>query len=106
MPRIIYPEVRTVTEEWVVGQAHDLLVNDALEAEALRVGAENVPDGYWPEIARPSYDEAYEILADSGVVTFASDDLDDARFCEMSAEDWREVEADHALDDDRLDDRD
>jgi len=25
---------------------------------------------------------------------------------EMSAEDWREVEADHALDEDRLDDRD
>lgn len=109
MPRIIYPEVRTVSEAWVIAQALDQIVNDAVDAHVRRYGP-FPSDWDAAEVGASEYDrfvqrvqaehkdldvvEAMEILSDSGTVTFGSEDLDPVR--------WREMEdgdrADRAYD--------
>lgn len=97
MAYILYPESRWVTEDWVITQAHDQMVNDALDAEAARVGAENVPDGWWPEVPMPDYFAAREYLEDRGDVTFARDEREQ----DISPSEWREVDGDHEYDEER-----
>ena len=84
MPWILYPDTRFVTDEQIVSWAHDAMVNDELAAESRRRGDAGVPDDYWPNIARPSYQDARAYLDDRGDVTFASDDADPAMLRERA----------------------
>jgi hypothetical protein len=65
MQHIIYPENRYVTDYEVVVWAHDDLVNGAIKAGDHR-DIEEIAASF----ARPTIEEAMQILEDSGSVTF------------------------------------
>ena len=67
MPRIIYPENRTVTVEWVITKAHDMLLDEEFE----RRGGTSV---WASDVAKPDYETARKMLEEAGHVTFSGDD--------------------------------
>lgn len=79
MHRILYPENRLVSDAWVISQAHDRMVDDAVDAHVkANHGALIVDDETYERIARavkqPDLMTAREYLDDTGLVTFAARD--------------------------------
>jgi hypothetical protein len=73
--RIVYPESRVVSVDWVLGQGFDAKVNAAVDEHVKAHGPFPDDDGAYEAfvatIPAPDVRESIEILEDLGLVTFA-----------------------------------
>jgi hypothetical protein len=74
--RILYPENRVVSIEWVLTQGFDAKVNNAVDEHVAQHGVFSDDDSgayesFIAGIVAPDLDESIELLEDLGLVTFA-----------------------------------
>ena len=71
MLKQIYPERRIVSEDTVVGWAHDQLVNDAFrDLTPEQRGEDGAMKRLSKTIEKPTVEDAMDILEDAGVCSF------------------------------------
>jgi hypothetical protein len=72
MIKMTYPERRQVSEDTIIGWAHDQLVNDAFRdlPKEVREYDEGAMKRLSNSIEKPTVEEAIYILEDSGVCSF------------------------------------
>ena len=75
--RLLYPEARIVSVDWVLSQGFDAKVNAAVDARVRQLGVFEDDGGYAAfvaTVAAPDLAESIELLEDLGLATFARGD--------------------------------